>query len=234
MLLNTIKPAAGAKHAKKRVGRGIGSGTGKTAGRGHKGQSARAGGYHKVGFEGGQMPLQRRLPKRGFVSQMRNDTAEVRLGDLNRLKADVIDISVLKEAGIVPIHALTAKVILTGELKRKITLSGLLASKGARAAVEAAGGKIEMPATAEAPKGKGKKAAAKVAAIAKAEQRAATNSASIAEENAKVAAAAEASAEAKPKVKKAKPAADAQPAAKPAKGAKGAKDGAAGKKAKKG
>ena len=234
MLLNTIKPAAGAKHAKKRVGRGIGSGTGKTAGRGHKGQSARAGGYHKVGFEGGQMPLQRRLPKRGFVSQMRNDTAEVRLGDLNRLKADVIDISVLKEAGIVPIHALTAKVILTGELKRKITLSGLLASKGAREAVEAAGGKIEMPATAEAPKGKGKKAAAKVAAIAKAEQRAATNSASIAEENAKLAAAAEASAEAKPKVKKAKPAADAQPAAKPAKGAKGAKDGAAGKKAKKG
>ena len=192
MLLNTIKPAAGAKHAKKRVGRGIGSGTGKTAGRGHKGQSARAGGYHKVGFEGGQMPLQRRLPKRGFVSQMRNDTAEVRLGDLNRLKADIIDISVLKEAGIVPIHALTAKVILTGELKRKITLSGLLASKGARAAVEAAGGKIEMPATAEAPKGKGKKAAAKVAAIAKAEQRAATNSASIAEENAKLAAAAEA------------------------------------------
>ena len=234
MLLNTIKPAAGAKHAKKRVGRGIGSGTGKTAGRGHKGQSARAGGYHKVGFEGGQMPLQRRLPKRGFVSQMRNDTAEVRLGDLNRLKADIIDISVLKEAGIVPIHALTAKVILTGELKRKITLSGLLASKGARAAVEAAGGKIEMPATAEAPKGKGKKAAAKVAAIAKAEQRAATNSASIAEENAKLAAASEASAEAKPKVKKAKPAADAQPAAKPAKGAKGAKDGAAGKKAKKG
>lgn len=231
MFLNSIKPAAGAKHAKKRVGRGIGSGLGKTAGRGHKGQHARAGGFHKVGFEGGQMPLQRRLPKRGFISHLRNDTAEVRLGDLNRVKADVIDISVLKEAGIVPIHALTAKVIVCGELKRKVTLSGLLASKGARVAVEAAGGTIEMPATAVATKGKGKKAAAKVAAIAKAEQRAATNSASIAEENAKTAASAEAAADAKPKVKKAKPAADAQPAAKPA---KGAKDGAAGKKTKKG
>jgi large subunit ribosomal protein L15 len=230
MFLNTIKPAGGAKHAKKRVGRGIGSGLGKTAGRGHKGQHARAGGFHKVGFEGGQMPLQRRLPKRGFISHMRGDTAEVRLGDLNRLKADVIDISVLKEAGMVPIHALTAKVILTGELKRKVTLSGLLASKGARAAVEAAGGTMEMPATADAPKGKGKKAAAKVVAIAKAEQRAATNSATIAEENAKTAASAEAAADAKPKVKKAKPAADAQPA----KAAKGAKDGAAGKKTKKG
>ena len=229
MFLNTLKPAAGAKHAKKRVGRGIGSGLGKTAGRGHKGQHARAGGFHKVGFEGGQMPLQRRLPKRGFISHLRNDTAEVRLGDLNRVKADTIDIAVLKEAGIVPIHALTAKVIVCGELKRKVTLSGLLASKGAKAAVEAAGGKIEMPATAEAPKGKGKKAAAKVAAIAKAEQRAATNAASIAEENAKNAAAG--AAEAKPKAKKAKPDADAQPAAKVA---KGAKDAAAGKKAKKG
>jgi large subunit ribosomal protein L15 len=226
MFLNTIKPAAGAKHAKKRVGRGIGSGTGKTAGLGHKGQRARAGGYHKVGFEGGQMPLQRRLPKRGFVSQMRDDTAEVRLGDLNRLKADVIDILVLKDSGLVPIHALTAKVIVTGELKRKVTLSGLLTSKGAKAAVEAAGGTVEMAATADAPKGKGKKAAAKVAAIAKAEQRAATTSASIAEEKAK----AGADAEAKPKVKKAKPAADAQPAKQAAKPAKGAKDGAAGKK----
>ena len=231
MLLNTIKPAAGAKHAKKRVGRGIGSGTGKTAGLGHKGQRARAGGYHKVGFEGGQMPLQRRLPKRGFISQMRNDTAEVRSGDLNRLKADIIDINALKEAGIVPIHALTAKVIVCGEIKRKVTLSGLLTSKGAKAAVEAAGGTVEMPATAEASKGKGKKAAAKVAAIARAEQRAATNSASIAEEKAKAAAEAGASGEAKPKAKKAKPAADAQPAAKQApKPAKGAKDGAAGKK----
>ena len=228
MLLNTIKPAVGAKHAKRRVGRGIGSGLGKTAGRGHKGQSSRAGGFHKVGFEGGQMPLQRRLPKRGFVSQMRNDTAEVRSGDLNRLKEDVIDISVLKAAGIVSIHALTAKVILCGELKRKVILSGLLASKGARAAVEAAGGSIEVAAAVEAPKGKGKKAAARVAAIAKAEERAATNSATIAEENAKIAAAAEATAEAKPKVKKVKVVADAQTASK----SKGAKDGAGGKKAK--
>jgi large subunit ribosomal protein L15 len=231
MFLNTIKPAAGAKHAKKRVGRGIGSGTGKTAGRGHKGQHARAGGFHKVGFEGGQMPLQRRLPKRGFVSPLRNDTAEVRLGDLNRLKADVVDILVLKEAGLVPIHALSAKVIVSGELKRKVTLSGLLVSKGAKAAVEAAGGSIEVAATAEAPKGKGKKAAAKVAAIAKAEQRAAITSESIAAEKALAAASADAAAEAKPKVKKAKPSADAQPAAK---SAKGAKDGAAGKKTKKG
>ena len=228
MLLNTIKPAVGAKHAKRRVGRGIGSGLGKTAGRGHKGQSSRAGGFHKVGFEGGQMPLQRRLPKRGFVSQMRNDTAEVRSGDLNRLKDDVIDISVLKAAGIVSIHALTAKVILCGELKRKVILSGLLASKGARAAVEAAGGSIEVAAAVEAPKGKGKKVAARVAAIAKAEERAATNSATIAQENARIAAAAEATAEAKPKVKKVKVVADAQPASK----SKGAKDGAGGKKAK--
>ena len=228
MLLNTIKPAVGAKHAKRRVGRGIGSGLGKTAGRGHKGQSSRAGGFHKVGFEGGQMPLQRRLPKRGFVSQMRNDTAEVRSGDLNRLKDDVIDISVLKAAGIVSIHALTAKVILCGELKRKVILSGLLASKGARAAVEAAGGSIEVAAAVEAPKGQGKKVAARVAAIAKAEERAATNSATIAEENARIAAAAEATAEAKPKVKKVKVVADAQPASK----SKGAKDGAGGKKAK--
>jgi large subunit ribosomal protein L15 len=234
MFLNSIKPAAGAKHAKKRVGRGIGSGTGKTAGLGHKGQRARAGGYHKVGFEGGQMPLQRRLPKRGFVSLLRNDTAEVRLGDLNRLKVDTIDILVLKQSGLVPIHALTAKVIVSGEIKRKVTLSGLLTSKGAKAAVEAAGGSVELPATTDAPKGKGKKAAAKVAAVAKAEQRAATNSASIAEENAKAAAGAEGSAAAKPKVKKAKPAADAKPAAKSAaKPAKGAKDGAAGKKTKK-
>ena len=228
MLLNTLKPAVGAKHAKRRVGRGIGSGLGKTAGRGHKGQSSRAGGFHKVGFEGGQMPLQRRLPKRGFVSQMRNDTAEVRSGDLNRLKEDVIDISVLKAAGIVSIHALTAKVILCGELKRKVTLSGLLASKGARAAVEAAGGSIEVASAVEVPKGKGKKAAARVAAIVKAEERAATNSASIAEENAKIAAAAEATAEAKPKVKKVKVSADGQPASK----SKGAKDGGSGKKAK--
>ena len=198
MQLNTIKPGAGAKHAKRRVGRGIGSGLGKTAGRGHKGQSSRAGGFHKVGFEGGQMPLQRRLPKRGFNSPTRGDTAEVRLSDLNRLKVETIDILVLKEAGIVPIHALTAKVIVSGELKRKVTLHGLLASKGARSAIEAAGGKLEMPASnGGKPVKEGKKVARKAAAIVKAETRAATNSATIAEENALAAVNAEAKADAK-------------------------------------
>jgi large subunit ribosomal protein L15 len=204
MQLNTIKPAIGAKHAKKRVGRGIGSGTGKTAGLGHKGQRARAGGYHKVGFEGGQMPLQRRLPKRGFVSAARNDTAEVRLSDLNRLRADIIDILVLKESGVVPIHALSAKVIVSGEIKRSVTLHGLLVSKGARAAVEAAGGKVEMPAGADAaPAANGKKAARKAAAIVKAKARAETTSATIAEEMAKAEALAEAKGETKAKAEKA-------------------------------
>ena len=236
MLLNTIKPAAGAKHAKKRVGRGIGSGTGKTAGRGHKGQSARAGGYHKVGFEGGQMPLQRRLPKRGFNSPTRGDTAEVRLSDLNRLKVDTIDILVLKEAGIVPIHALTAKVIVSGELKRKVTLHGLLASKGARAAIEAAGGKFEMPdSTGGKPVKEGKKVARKAAAIVRAETRAATTSATIAEENAKAAVNAEAKAEAKSKAKaesKEKAEAKAEAKAAPEAKAKGGKDKAPAKKKK--
>jgi large subunit ribosomal protein L15 len=169
MQLNTIKPAAGAKHAKKRVGRGIGSGLGKTAGLGHKGQKARAGGFHKVGFEGGQMPLQRRLPKRGFVSPIKHDTAEVRLSDLNKLDAATIDILALKAAGVVPIHALSAKVIVAGELKRKVVLQGLLVSKGAQAAVKAAGGKVELPANAETvPPRKDvvPKAAAKVEAAA--------------------------------------------------------------------
>ncbi|MEO8004788.1 MAG: 50S ribosomal protein L15 [Betaproteobacteria bacterium] len=143
MRLNQIKPAAGAKHAKKRVGRGIGSGSGKTAGRGHKGQKSRTGGFHKVGFEGGQMPLHRRLPKRGFVSLTRTDTAEVRLSTLDKLPVDDIDILVLKQAGVVPNAALTAKVILNGEIKRKVNLRGLLVTKGARAAIEKAGGSIE-------------------------------------------------------------------------------------------
>src|SRR5574343_1701304 len=112
MQLNTIKPAVGAKHAKRRVGRGIGSGLGKTAGRGHKGQKSRAGGFHKVGFEGGQMPLQRRLPKRGFVSLTRNDTAEVRLGDLSQFAGETVDLLALKQAKLVPVYALSAKVIL--------------------------------------------------------------------------------------------------------------------------
>ena len=143
MRLNQIKPAAGSKHAKKRVGRGIGSGMGKTAGRGHKGQKARSGGFHKVGFEGGQMPLHRRLPKRGFVSLTRGDTVEVRLSSLDKLPVDDIDILVLKQAGVVPNAALAAKVILNGEIKRKVTLRGLLVTKGARAAIEKAGGSVE-------------------------------------------------------------------------------------------
>ena len=142
MRMNTIKPAAGSNKARRRVGRGIGSGLGKTAGRGHKGQSSRSGGFHKVGFEGGQMPLQRRLPKRGFVSRMRDDTAEVRLSDLAKLPVTEIDLLALKAAGVVPALAKTAKVIKTGKLDKAVKLSGLSATKGARAAIEAAGGSL--------------------------------------------------------------------------------------------
>ena len=167
MRLNGLKPAAGSKHSKKRPGRGIGCGLGKTGGRGIKGQKSRSGGFHKVGFEGGQMPLHRRLPKRGFVSHLRNDTAEVRLSDLQKLSAEVIDLAALKTAGVVPQPVLRAKVILAGELKRKVALKGLLVSKGARAAIEAAGGKIELPAAIE-PAGKLKpKAGGNAAAAAK-------------------------------------------------------------------
>jgi large subunit ribosomal protein L15 len=150
MRLNTIKPAAGAKRSRKRVGRGTGCGLGKTAGRGHKGQKARAGGFHKVGFEGGQMPLHRRLPKRGFHSPLAGDTAEVRLGDLQKLSADTIDLAVLKQAGLAPLAALRAKVILAGTIERKLALKGVGVSKGARAAIEKAGGTIEPPAAAPA------------------------------------------------------------------------------------
>ena len=142
MRLNTMKPAAGSRKAKRRVGRGIGSGLGKTAGRGHKGQKSRSGGFHKVGFEGGQMPLQRRLPKRGFVSRSRDDVAEVRLSDLARLPVDEIDLLALKAAGIVPSVAKSAKVIKTGKLERAVKLSGIAATAGAKAAIEAAGGSI--------------------------------------------------------------------------------------------
>jgi large subunit ribosomal protein L15 len=142
MELNNIKPAEGATHAKRRVGRGIGSGLGKTCGRGHKGQKSRSGGFHKVGFEGGQMPLQRRLPKRGFVSLTRFDTAQVRLSDLEKMPVDEIDLLALKQAGVIPAHALGAKVILSGEIKRAVKLQGLLLTRGARAAVEAAGGSV--------------------------------------------------------------------------------------------
>jgi len=142
MNLNNIQPAQGAKHSKRRVGRGIGSGLGKTCGRGHKGQKSRAGGFHKVGFEGGQMPLQRRLPKRGFVSLTRNDTAQVRLSDLQNLPVDTIDLLALKQAGVVHANALSAKVILCGEITRAVKLQGLLLTKGALAAVQAAGGSL--------------------------------------------------------------------------------------------
>jgi len=142
MELNTIKPAAGAKRAKRRVGRGIGSGLGKTAGRGHKGQKSRAGGYHKVGFEGGQMPLQRRLPKRGFKSTTLKFNAEVTLTDLERLGADEVDLLTLKQAGLVGELVKTVKVIKTGELTRKVTVKGIGATAGAKAAIEAAGGSV--------------------------------------------------------------------------------------------
>lgn len=142
MELNTLQPGVGAKHAKRRVGRGIGSGLGKTAGRGHKGQKSRAGGFHKVGFEGGQMPLARRLPKRGFKSLTRGNTAEIRLSDLNALPVNEIDLLTLFQAGLVSQHALAAKVVLAGKIERAVTLKGLGATKGARAAIEAAGGSI--------------------------------------------------------------------------------------------
>jgi large subunit ribosomal protein L15 len=142
MELNTIQPAEGSKKARRRVGRGIGSGLGKTAGRGHKGQKSRAGGFHKVGFEGGQMPLQRRLPKRGFVSLTAARNVEVRLSELEKLPVDDIDLLVLKQAGIVKAEALSAKVILSGKLTRKLSLKGVGATKGARAAIEALGGTV--------------------------------------------------------------------------------------------
>ncbi|MCK0510524.1 50S ribosomal protein L15 [Aromatoleum buckelii] len=142
MRLNTIKPGAGSKSAAKRVGRGIGSGLGKTCGRGHKGQKSRAGGFHKVGFEGGQMPLQRRLPKRGFVSLTAARKVEVRLSELDKLPVDDIDLLVLMQAGVVPADALSAKVVLSGTIGRKITLRGVGATKGALAAIEAAGGSV--------------------------------------------------------------------------------------------
>jgi len=142
MQLNTIKPADGAKKARRRVGRGIGSGLGKTAGRGHKGQKSRAGGYHKVGFEGGQMPLQRRLPKRGFKSQSLKYNGEVNLTDLQRLDQDEVDLVMLKAAGLVGQLIKRVKVINTGELSRKVVLKGIGATAGAKAAIEAAGGAI--------------------------------------------------------------------------------------------
>ena len=143
MQINTIKPADGSKKNRRRVGRGIGSGMGKTAGRGHKGQSSRAGGYHKVGFEGGQMPLQRRLPKRGFKSAQLKFNGEVSLTDLQRLDVDEVDLLTLKASGLVREIVRTVKVIKSGELTRKVLLKGIGATVGAKAAIEAAGGSIE-------------------------------------------------------------------------------------------
>jgi large subunit ribosomal protein L15 len=142
MELNTIQPAEGAKHYKRRVGRGIGSGLGKTAGRGHKGQKSRSGGFHKVGFEGGQMPLQRRLPKRGFKSLATPYKAEVRLSDLEKLPVAEVDLLALKQAGIVPEMARSVRIILSGSISKKVTVKGLTATKGAKAAIEAAGGSV--------------------------------------------------------------------------------------------
>jgi large subunit ribosomal protein L15 len=152
MRLNTLKPAPGAKKDRHRVGRGVGSGWGKTAGRGHKGQKARAGGFHKLGFEGGQMPLHRRLPKRGFNSPTRDDIAEVRTSDLQSMQAAEIDLAALKEAGIVSRKALGAKVIVSGKLERRISLKEIPVSKGARAMIEAAGGSIQLTEKPAAPK----------------------------------------------------------------------------------
>jgi len=142
MQLNTIKPASGAKHAKRRVGRGIGSGLGKTAGRGHKGQKSRAGGYHKVGFEGGQMPLQRRLPKRGFKSALLKYNAEITLGELQALDMAEVDVLALKQVGLVAQRIKNVKVIKSGELSKKVVLKGIAATAGAKAVIEAAGGSL--------------------------------------------------------------------------------------------
>ena len=143
MFLNTLKPAAGSRKARKRVGRGIGSGSGKTCGRGHKGQKSRSGGFHKVGFEGGQMPLQRRVPKVGFSSRVGMVTDEIRLHELNKIDADVIDLAALKEANLINKSILRVKVMLSGKLEKAVTLKGIRVTKGAREAIEAAGGKVE-------------------------------------------------------------------------------------------
>ena len=170
MKLNTLKPAPGSKSNRHRVGRGVGSGWGKTAGRGHKGQRARSGGFHKVGFEGGQMPLHRRLPKRGFNSPTRDDIGEVRTSDLQAMQATEIDLAVLKSAGIVSRHALAAKVILSGKLERKVSLKEIQVSKGARSMIEAAGGSIALTPKPEPKPKKVKEKKAKKESEAKTEE----------------------------------------------------------------
>ena len=143
MRLNSLHPAPGSRSTRKRLGRGIGSGLGKTGGRGHKGQRSRSGGYHKVGFEGGQMPLQRRLPKIGFRSPKAGLTAEVRLHELAKVGADVVDLAALKKANLIPMRSQRAKVISSGKIEKAVTLKGVAVTAGARSAIEAAGGKIE-------------------------------------------------------------------------------------------
>ncbi len=165
MRLNNLKPSAGSKSARHRVGRGIGSGWGKTAGRGHKGQKSRAGGFHKVGFEGGQMPLHRRLPKRGFTSRSRRYVDVVRLSDLQRLGLAEVDLSVLKQAGIVSAMALDARIVKSGELSTKVSVRGLGVTKGAKAAIEAAGGSlVDEPVADGKPTKKAAERSAKIAA----------------------------------------------------------------------
>lgn len=143
MRLNSIRPADGAKHEGKRLGRGIGSGLGKTGGRGHKGQKSRSGGFHKVGFEGGQMPLQRRLPKVGFNSRIARKTAEIRLHELNKIEGEVVDLAALEAANLIGRNIKRAKIMVSGKLEKAVTVRGLGVSKGARSAIEAAGGKVE-------------------------------------------------------------------------------------------
>ena len=169
MELNNLSPAAGSTKAKKRVGRGIGSGSGKTSGRGHKGQKARTGGSIRPGFEGGQMPLQMRLPKYGFSSRVGRITAEVRTAELNKVDADIITVEALRKAGLITVRIKRVKVMLSGEVTKKVTLEGIGVTKGAKAAIEKAGGKvIEAPAEKAAPARKAKKAAAPAAAKKKA------------------------------------------------------------------
>lgn len=171
MRLNTLKPAVGAKTARKRIGRGAGSGTGGTAGRGTKGQKSRSGGYHKVGFEGGQMPLQRRLPKRGFRSTVNKHSAEIRLGELAKVDGEIVDLKSLQKAGVIGLHITRAKAILSGSITRAVTLRGIGVTKGARQAIEQAGGKVE-PQVADSKKGvsPAKSSGKKVVAMKKADQ----------------------------------------------------------------
>jgi large subunit ribosomal protein L15 len=209
MRLNTLKPGLGSKHPRLRVGRGASAGQGKTCGRGVKGQRARKGGYHKVGFEGGQTPLDRRLPKFGFRSDIAVTRAEVRLHELEKVEGGVIDLESLKKAGIVPVFAERAKVVLSGELKKAVTLKGIFVTKGARAAIEAAGGKVEEPEVkaADAPKARDPvkraqaeakiKAKAEADAKAKAEAKAAKDGAKAVKASSKAAKAADAGADPK-------------------------------------